>query len=373
MTAALDLVVEYESDDIFHWAGDEEGLGYCDVCPLSKSNAYVAPYSSSPSCNHVHVEEIPHTLPSLVIPRSAASSTLCIAFPKALPHLLGKMSQSLIVRTQSGSLVIANTGAIDHMTPHKSAFISYKTIENLQVRMGNNSYVPVLGRGTAIFSLNGQRILVHNVLHVPGLAVPLYNLCTHLKQRGCGFIGSFKAGMLVYFPTFILSVNTSTDCHLSYEPLGCRAPLSTLHYVQPWCAPNLYPSKVSPYTCMVTPAPALAIVEDDERSLMDAPQIPVHSSPALPSTPGESSMDVSSIAVQLWALVDMVNLLMSSPLATSDRLPPSLCSSTSRSSPTTHDAPNVTLNHVSLLLAMPQESIIKLLHHEGSKLPSICS
>jgi hypothetical protein len=122
---------------------------------------------------------------------------------------------------------------------------------------------------------------------------------------------------------------------------------------------------------MVTPTLALAIVEDDECSLMDAPQILVHSSPALPLTPGRSSMDVSSIAVQLRALEDTVDLLMSSPLATSNRLTPSLCSSTSGSSPTTHDAPNVTLNHVSLLSAMPQESIIKLLHHEGSKLPSI--
>jgi hypothetical protein len=277
------------------------------------------------------------------------------------------MLQLLIVCTQSGSLVIADTGATDHMTPHKSAFISYKAVENLQVRMGNNSYVPVLGCGTAIFSLNGQRILVRNVLHVPGLAVPLYNLCTHLKQRGCGFIGTFEAGMLVYFPTFILLVDTSTDCHLSYERLGPRAPLSTLHYVQPWCTPNLYPSEVSPSTCMVTPVPALAIVEDDERLLMDAPQIPVHSSPALPSTPGGLSMDVLSIAVQLWALADMVTSLMSSPLATSDRLPPSLCSSTSGSSPTTHDAPDVTLDHISLLLAMPQESII---NYSTMKVPS---
>jgi hypothetical protein len=139
MTTALDPVVEYESDDNFCWAGDQEGLGYCGVCPSSKSNAYVAHYSSSPSCNHVHVEEIPHTLPSLVILRSAASSTLCITFPKSLHHLLGQMLQSLIVRTQLGSLVVANTGDTDHMTPHKSAFISYKAIENLQVRIGNNS------------------------------------------------------------------------------------------------------------------------------------------------------------------------------------------------------------------------------------------
>ena len=86
--------------------------------------------------------------------------------------------------------------------------------------MGNNTYLPVLARGSAIISLNGQRVLVHHALHVPGLAVPLYSLWAHFKQRGCDFIGSNDAGMLVYFPLLVLSVDTSLDCTLSYEPLG---------------------------------------------------------------------------------------------------------------------------------------------------------
>ncbi len=199
-TAALDAVVEYDSDEDFCWAGDEEGLGYCGVCPPAKSNASVAHYSSSPLCNHVQVEMI-LPQPSVSIPGSAASASQCIRLPKALHHLLGKLSQSLIIRTQSGSLVVADTGATDHMTPDKSVFISYKAITNLQVCMGNNSFIPVLGRGTAIFSLSCQCVLVQNVLHVSGLAVPLYSLCAHLKQPGCGFFGTFEAEMLVYFPT----------------------------------------------------------------------------------------------------------------------------------------------------------------------------
>ncbi len=94
----------------------------------------------------------------------------------------------------------ADTGVTDHMFPDKLAFISYKSIPNLQVRMGNNSFLLVLGRGTTIISLNGQRVLVRNALYVPGLAVPLESLCAHLKQHGCGFMGTFEAGMLVYFP-----------------------------------------------------------------------------------------------------------------------------------------------------------------------------
>ena len=76
------------------------------------------------------------------------------------------------------------------MIPDKSSFISYHSVSGLNVRMGNNSYIPVLGQGTTIFGLNGKRVLIRNVLHVPGLAVPLYSLRTHMAQPGCGFFGS---------------------------------------------------------------------------------------------------------------------------------------------------------------------------------------
>jgi len=84
-------------------------------------------------------------------------------------------------------LVVADTGATDHMVPDRSAFISYKAIQNLRVRMGNNFFAPVLGRGTAIILLNGQRILIRHVLHVPALRVPLYSLRAHLRQQGKAF------------------------------------------------------------------------------------------------------------------------------------------------------------------------------------------
>ena len=142
---------------------------------------------------------------------------------------------------------MADTSATDHMVPDRSAFISYKAIWNLCVRMGNNSFAPVLGRGTAIISLNGQRILIRHVLHFPALWVPLYSLRAHLRQRGCGFVGSHDTGMHVYFPGLVLSVDTSTDCHLTYEPLGKSAPLSTLHYVQPRCPPTTYPDENSAF------------------------------------------------------------------------------------------------------------------------------
>ena len=90
-------------------------------------------------------------------------------------------------------LVVVDTGTTDHMVPDRSAFISYKAIQNLCVRMGNNSFALVLGRGTAIISLNGQRILIRHVLHVLALWVPLYSLRAHgLSLARSLVVRSFK-------------------------------------------------------------------------------------------------------------------------------------------------------------------------------------
>jgi hypothetical protein len=85
------------------------------------------------------------------------------------------MSAALILPMPGRHFTMADSGATDHMFPDKSAFISYRLVTNLQVQMGNNSFLPVLGCGSEIISLNGQHILVRNALHVPGLVVPLYS------------------------------------------------------------------------------------------------------------------------------------------------------------------------------------------------------
>jgi hypothetical protein len=43
----------------------------------------------------------------------------------------------------------------------------------------------------------------------------------------------YGLGMHVFFPTFIIEVNTVTDCHLSYAPIGRACGLPNLDYVQP--------------------------------------------------------------------------------------------------------------------------------------------
>ena len=130
-------------------------------------------------------------------------------------------------------LAVADTGVTHHMIPDKSAFISCNRVDK-QVRMGNRAYVPVFGWGTAVFALNGHTVLIRNVLHVPALRVPLYSLCAHLKQRGCGFVGDNSlGGMCVYFPSFFISVDISEDCHLRFRSLGDTASLKKVEYGRP--------------------------------------------------------------------------------------------------------------------------------------------
>ena len=204
-----------------------------------KPKASVSSYPtspSSPSCCRVSLEGGPTC--------SVTQSADDIILPSTLVQSLVKAIPTMGCGTPS-RFVVADTGATDHMVPDRGAFISYKSIHGLRVRMGNNSFAPVLGRGTGIISLNGQRLLIRNVLHVPGLRAPLHSLWAHLRQSGCGFLGSYDTGMHVYFPGVVLTVDTSSDCLLSYESLGKSALLSSLHYVQPRCLPMVYPTERS--------------------------------------------------------------------------------------------------------------------------------
>jgi hypothetical protein len=161
------------SDDDFCWAGNEDDFNY-GVAPKDNSPpiSYV-PSSCMPSLNHSQV------IPTSSLPltsyafnqRAHSSPTISRKLLSAIEALC-KFSNW--VSSHAQGLVIADTRATDHMLPDVLAFISYKKVTNLSVRMGNNSFVPVLGQGTTVFSLNGKWVLVRNTLHVPGLAIPLY-------------------------------------------------------------------------------------------------------------------------------------------------------------------------------------------------------
>ena len=169
---------------------------------------------------------------------AASKGPKSIAMPRIVQRLLSNPSSHSIPTTfqpdlSRTSLLVADSGATDHMIPDRSAFISYKRVHDLRVRMGNKTFAPVLGKGSALISLNGKKVLVRDCLHVPDLRNPLYSLRAHQRQRGCGFLGIHGHGVFVYFPHFVLEVDTTTDCHLRYQPLGRTCGLSEVDYVQP--------------------------------------------------------------------------------------------------------------------------------------------
>ncbi len=43
----------------------------------------------------------------------------------------------------------------------------------------------------------------------------------------------YGLGMHVFVPSFIMEVNTATDCHLYYEPIGQACRIADLDYIQP--------------------------------------------------------------------------------------------------------------------------------------------
>ncbi len=59
------------------------------------------------------------------------------------------------------SLIVADTGATNHMLPVKLVFISYYPISGQHARMGDNSFALILGHSTAIILLNNKKILIH--------------------------------------------------------------------------------------------------------------------------------------------------------------------------------------------------------------------
>ncbi len=170
LTATVEAGDE-SSTDSFCWDGDDERAvfkpnGSVSMYPPPPvGSSLPLPISSLPSCSRVSLESDPlslldvgHLPDDIILPPGLVSALDRAISPEAFVEGL--------------RLVVADTGATDHMVPDCSAFISYKVIRNLCVCMGNNSFAPVLGWGTAIISLNGQRILIRHVLHVPALWVP---------------------------------------------------------------------------------------------------------------------------------------------------------------------------------------------------------
>ena len=172
---AATKAASYDSGEEFDNEGKYEGLVYS-----SKSRSNVSDY---PHASHATGKPLATTSES---PHSCRRTTLstnpkgvCTVYlPKLVLALLhnppAHSTPFFSTKDHPGhnSLLVADTGATDHMLPDKSTFISYRPATGCCVRMGNNSFAPILGSGLAVISVNGRQILIWNCLHIPALRNP---------------------------------------------------------------------------------------------------------------------------------------------------------------------------------------------------------
>jgi hypothetical protein len=182
----------------------------------------------------------------------------------------------------------------------------------------------------------------------------------------------------VYFPGVVLSVDMSTDCHLSYEPLGKSAPLSSLHYVQPRCPPVLYPAESSAFCARAgaKPSPELShsgdpvLIEDNGLIAQVACDVNNDSPPPIVDTESELPTFFSLVPKQhcraksTTFLVDDLALISKRLQVLSDRL----------SGLTVFPPPSSGLDPVApkLLSSLSHEEVVWLVHCPGSALPPVC-
>ncbi len=120
MTVALVVDGEENSTDSFRWDGDGDGDGVT-IEDAHKPKALVssyAPSSSGPLCCNLSVES---SLPSPTCSATQLGDNI------VLPPTLIQSLLKAIPTTNRGTpfrLVVANTGATDHMVPDRGAFIS---------------------------------------------------------------------------------------------------------------------------------------------------------------------------------------------------------------------------------------------------------
>jgi hypothetical protein len=297
----------YDSGDKFDYKGKADRVMYDTGGKHNASSAYLAP-----SCCIATVEPESGSVAAFLLASTTTPSPLMggsaysmggstprkdppgvntVYLPKRVLALLKNPllqvtvpSPHQIIQT---SLLVADSGATDHMLPDKLAFISYHPVLGRRVWMGNNSFAPNLGHGTAVISLNGKKILIRDCLHVPDLRNPLYSLRAHQRQRGCGFIGMYGLGMHVFFPTFIMEVNMTTDCHLLYAPVGRSCSLPDLDYVQP-----KFLTIKSPKAASSSIQPAPATIEPDNNDPVVRPTFASHW-PKCPPTQHHPPLDLS--------------------------------------------------------------------------------
>jgi hypothetical protein len=111
-------------------------------------------------------------------------------------------------------------------------------------------------------------------------------------------------GMCVFFPSFIVEINTTTNCHLLYKPIRRSSAMSSIDYVQPIQTCN---SASTIATISLSPP---AIIEDEDESKADNEDVipdgvlPTYASywPKKPPMPPSPTIDLSLIPPPTYSI-----------------------------------------------------------------------
>ncbi len=133
------------------------------VCPapLAENGVATGPITegSDPAAVHLHVLDGAHTCHSS-LPDPWGVHTVYLP-KKVIALCQNPTAHSIPIHDTkpcpSTSLLVADLGMTDYMIPNKSAFISYYPVSGRWIRMGNDSFVPILGHRSAIISSMARR------------------------------------------------------------------------------------------------------------------------------------------------------------------------------------------------------------------------
>jgi hypothetical protein len=207
----------------------------------------------------------------------------------------------------------------------------------------------------------GREFLSETASTFRHLATPSTASATINNSKG---VDSYKIGVYVFFPLFIVKANTATNCHLSYKLIGLSCNLLSLNYIQPKSPNNSASAGTS-----IPSVPAVVVDEGNDNNTL--PTYLGHWPKRLPSPPqivyGLSRLPPPVFFVSLKDLD--CNELISRPYMAN--LHRNVCVD----QPPTTSTPaacNKEDNAQAKLECMPLSNISTHLHHPNTYLPPIC-
>ena len=132
----------------------------------------------------------------------------------------------------SRSLVCPDSGATADMFWDRALFVDteYEEVSGQFVEMGDGRRVPIAGRGSVQFHMDGHSVRLADCYHVPDLDVHLMSIRVHRRRgAGCCFVADDR-GMSLTFPTFVVSVDDHSDPLIPITACSPSLSLDALSY-----------------------------------------------------------------------------------------------------------------------------------------------